>query len=172
MFITLEEKNRNQNITENFTVGEILDVSKPNQGRTSVDMDYNVFLVAQYIRDNVGPLIPSSAFRNLYYNRTIPSKDTSQHVKGKALDLHNPVVANWLHAQIKNNSNHYKQLRNLGLGGVGLYDWGVHIDTRTSSRLGFWDFRKKKAETVTFTSILLLIFISVGYRLFKRNAKK
>lgn len=71
----------------------------------------NLVRVAQYIlqpvRDNFGiPFSPSSGYRSLELNRLIGSKDTSQHVKGQAVDFEIPGVSNQELAEwIKDNLN-------------------------------------------------------------------
>lgn len=51
--------------------------------------------VLQPVRDHFGvPFTPSSGYRSLALNRAIGSKDTSQHVKGEAVDFEVPGTAN------------------------------------------------------------------------------
>lgn len=69
------------------------------------------------------PITPSSGARCLAYNRKIGSKDTSQHVLGRAVDL--PVsdpkkLYDYLCNRYKNQY------------GFGLYKTFVHIDSRTN----------------------------------------
>jgi zinc D-Ala-D-Ala carboxypeptidase len=42
--------------------------------------------VWQPARDYFGPIVVNSAYRSLELNRAIKSKDTSQHIKGEAID--------------------------------------------------------------------------------------
>ncbi len=51
------------------------------------------------------PFSPSSGYRCLELNRAIGSKDSSQHVKGEAVDFEvpgiaNPDLADWIHANL------------------------------------------------------------------------
>jgi len=82
----------------------------------------------QVLRDEIGkPIKITSAYRHLKYNRKIGSKDTSQHVKGRAVDI-----------QVKGMSPRkvYEVILRLiregrmKQGGVGLYDGFTHYDTR------------------------------------------
>lgn len=52
------------------------------------------------------PFTPSSGFRCLELNRAIGSKDTSQHIKGEAVDFEIPTVTNrivaaWMQSHLK-----------------------------------------------------------------------
>ena len=86
-------------------------------------MDAETLDVADDIRDWYGkPIKPNSAARCLEYNRHIGSRDTSQHVKCRALDL--PVddpqaLFDYLCEKYRNKY------------GMGLYKTFVHFDTRT-----------------------------------------
>lgn len=86
------------------------------------------------------PIRILSAYRTPEHNRVVGGSPNSQHVHGRALDLqtpqHLPVAA--FHAivlEVARLTPH--------LGAVGLYDWGVHIDTRprAGNRLAQWDLR-------------------------------
>jgi len=58
--------------------------------------------ILEPVRQHFGvPMVPSSGYRCLELNRAIGSGDTSQHVKGQAVDfeipgLANQVLANWI----------------------------------------------------------------------------
>ena len=82
------------------------------------------------------PRYDGSAYRTVSYNATLDgASPKSKHCQGIAMDVH-----------AKNAT--VQELYDLGLtlvgdtGGLGLYDWGIHIDCRTiKSR---WDYRKDK----------------------------
>ena len=89
----------------------------------------NVKLLAtelQKIRDLYGkPIRINSSYRSLNHNRTIGSKDTSQHVKGTAADIAidgiEPIeLAYWIKFWIDEGL--------LKQGGVGIYNSFVHYD--------------------------------------------
>ena len=122
-------------LTKNFSKSEFeckdgsempLDVFK-NVRELSVEL--------QIIRDKIGvSLNLTNAYRSLKHNRSIGSKDTSQHVKGKAADL-----------QVKGMTPRrlYTIIEDLILkgevkeGGLGLYNTFVHYDIRgTRARWG------------------------------------
>ena len=58
--------------------------------------------ILEPVRQHFGvPMVPSSGYRCLELNRAIGSGDSSQHVKGQAVDfeipgLANQVLANWI----------------------------------------------------------------------------
>jgi zinc D-Ala-D-Ala carboxypeptidase len=71
----------------------------------------NLILIAQHIlqpiRDHFGiPFTPTSGYRCLKLNRALNSRDTSQHIKGQAVDIEVPTVSNlelasWIRDKLK-----------------------------------------------------------------------
>ena len=86
----------------------------------------------QMLRDRVqAPIVIVSAFRSLEYNRRIGSKDTSQHVQGRAADIR------VLGVDVQELAKICEELMDTGRwiqGGIGVYpkDNFVHVDTRGS----------------------------------------
>ncbi len=81
------------------------------------------------------PLAINSGFRCLTHNREIGSKDTSQHVQARAVDI----------ALVEGMTSKDMSIiagRILGFedGGIGLYNWGIHVDIRTDGP-SRWDKR-------------------------------
>ena len=135
----------NYNLTTNFHSSEIIGASHFPDSETSIVFDFAVVDVAQYIRNAIArPVTINSAFRNLDYNKSIGSNDSSQHPKGTALDLSAVGIVDFMETARNENNHHWKRMVELGLRGLGLYDWGVHIDTRSQNNVSFWDDRKKK----------------------------
>ena len=67
--------------------------------------------ILQPIRDRFGvPITPSSGYRSLELNRLIGSKDTSDHVKGMAVDFEVPGKSNYQVAQWIEENLEYSQL--------------------------------------------------------------
>lgn len=98
-----------------------------------------VIVLANAIRSAFGaPLIVSSGYRSPERNAATPdAASDSKHVLGLACDL----------CPEKENMKNLNRLHELALllnpaGGVGLYDWGVHIDCRMEKAR--WDFRTEK----------------------------
>lgn len=101
--------------------------------------------LAESIRDILGrALIVHSVCRCPEHNKEVGGSPTSKHVSGKAMDFHcrdmtpaavaNAILEAWRGGLLPS------------LGGLGLYDWGVHIDTEKSSdgHLRRWDLRKTR----------------------------
>ena len=91
------------------------------------------------------PVIITSAYRTLYYNRVkVKSADTSQHVRGRAVDI------DFTDAMKKRYSS--KEVVDLaiscGFTGVGYYDYYddqgnhvnfFHLDTRVVDDVVYWE---------------------------------
>lgn len=149
------------NITKNFTNSEIISASHPQEGEETFMIDEKVVLIAQYIREQLNvPVKVNSAFRNEKYNSELRgSASNSQHIYGKALDLSAKGIVAFLEEAYDTNNEHGKKLYEMGLRGIGFYDWGVHIDTREQKGVSKWDYRKKKALVKSLWSIVVLIII-------------
>lgn len=93
------------------------------------------------------PIRILSAYRTPEHNRVVGGAPLSQHVEGRALDLHPPIgyTAETFYRRIR-------QLAECEIGaikGLGLYDTFVHVDIRPVEHLVTWDLRKvTKAITV------------------------
>lgn len=83
------------------------------------------------IREAVGrpiELTPNGGYRNEVHNRERNGKRASRHMFGDAADIRaRGWSAKRLHALILRMYNEGKLPQ---LGGLGLYSWGVHVDTR------------------------------------------
>jgi len=82
------------------------------------------------------PLVIGSAFRTMRWNRKQGGALKSQHVQGRALDLHCPrgMALKTFRAKAKMFAQD-----DVRVGGLGWYKWGVHLDTRDrGQRLAFW----------------------------------
>lgn len=94
----------------------------------------------QTLRDFLGePIKVNSAYRSLQHNRSIGSKDSSQHVKGNAADIKvKGLDTEDLYLIIEK----LIEIGDLKEGGLGLYNTFVHYDIRgTKAR---WDNREKE----------------------------
>ena len=99
-------------LSPNFRLSELIksDIASRNDITEQFHPDdkivHNLWYVAnkilQPVRDHFGkPIVPSSGWRCLRVNRLCPSRDTSDHIKGFAVDfeihsLDNLSVARWI----------------------------------------------------------------------------
>lgn len=86
------------------------------------------------------PISPRSAFRCVKHNRRIGSKDSSQHVWGRAVDIH--ALAGMTVEEMAAAAERVPAFRD---GGIGLYDWGIHVDVRPMEGPKRWDYRSEAA---------------------------
>ena len=100
--------------------------------------------VLQDARDKMGRrLVVNSGFRCFKHNRSIGSKDTSQHPRGTAADIALvpgmtvDKMAEFFQESLLEVMD-YSEWEDCG--GLGLYDWGVHVDVR-DARPARWDNR-------------------------------
>jgi len=75
-------------------------------------------------------MIPNCGYRCPEHNKALGSKNTSQHLLGTATDF--PVFKGCTLEEMMI----YAQLH---FDGVGVYNWGIHVDSRGSK--AFWDER-------------------------------
>lgn len=92
-------------------------------------VDVKLIEILQAIRDHYQkPIHITSACRCLKHNRSVGSKDTSQHALGKATDIY--IVG--ISAEEIRDTLRKTNMKNFG--GIGIYpDWknkGLHIDVR------------------------------------------
>ena len=124
-------------LTDNFSKHEF----DCNDGSDMPDMVFeNVKLLTnalQTIRECIDyPVTLTNAYRSLEYNRSIGSKDTSQHVLGKAADLQ---VEEMIPIELYDTIEALIELEYIPEGGLGLYNTFVHYDIRGSKAR--WDNR-------------------------------
>ena len=103
-----------------------------NQGRGDILVNTESLDKLQTLQSKLGPdkpLIIISGFRNIPYNRSVGSKDTSQHVQGRAFDI-----------MMYNQDPEEFQIsaRDSGFTGMGYYGKGnggpfMHLDDRSSA---------------------------------------
>ena len=90
-------------LSDHFTLSELTKSSTAERrgianepGSTEIENLITVCdQILEPVREHYGiPFAPSSGFRGLELNRAIGSSDTSQHVKGEAIDFEVPGIAN------------------------------------------------------------------------------
>lgn len=99
---------------------------------------YKLAVALQTIRGCIGyPISITNAYRSLEHNRSIGSKDTSQHILGKAADLQ---VEEMSVLDLYETIETLIDWGHIPEGGLGIYNTFVHYDIRgTKAR---WDNRK------------------------------
>lgn len=93
-----------------------------HDGSDEILIDGDLVRRLQDCRDKFGVTTINSAYRTPAYNKKIGGAPASQHIQGRASDTvckgATPLeVAMFAEA--------------MGMGGIGLYNWGTHIDTRS-----------------------------------------
>ena len=92
-----------------------------------VEIDMNMVKIADQIREKIGkPITVNSGLRCKTHNSNVGGVSNSQHLLGKAADLGCPVGCTpsqmaSIAAEIMGET-----------GGIGIYSWGIHIDTRST----------------------------------------
>lgn len=110
----------------------------------SLSIDNSVLPIAEMIRSFLGgkPIVPSSACRCVEYNENVqreanrqyrPYSSKSKHMEGIATD--------WKTDRAKELYDYLDRAFPETFG-IGLYSWGVHIDTRPDKAR--WSRRKHK----------------------------
>ena len=106
-------------------------------------------LTFEAIRQAAGghPISILSAYRTPAYNALTPgAAQSSQHVQGRALDLQTPT-----HLTLGTFWAIVQDVARLvpAIGGLGVYDWGCHVDIRprVDGRVAVWDLRSAKPGT-------------------------
>lgn len=114
-------------LSENFYRREF----KCNCGKCDYDtVDAELVEVLQMLRDKFrAPIKITSGNRCPAYNKSIGSKDTSYHVRGRAADIQ---VSGVTPSEVQ---KHLK-LMYMDMYGIGSYETFTHIDTRTKA--GRW----------------------------------
>ena len=90
------------------------------------DIDMNMVKIADQIRAKIGkPITINSGLRCKIHNANVGGVSNSQHILGKAADLGCP--SGCTPAQMASIAESIMGNR----GGIGIYTWGIHIDTRS-----------------------------------------
>ena len=97
----------------------------------SAPISRELIAALQLLRGRIDrPMHIESGYRCITHNRSIGSRDTSQHVLGLAADVHTPVglTMEEFHAVV----DIIPEFR-----GIGRYPWGLHLDVRNAIRSGW-----------------------------------
>jgi uncharacterized protein YcbK (DUF882 family) len=124
-------------ITENFD-REDFDCADGSEMPTDVQLNIaELAIQLEIIRCHFNaPVHINSAYRSLEYNRSIGSKDTSQHVLGRAADI---VVEGYTPDEVYDAIEFLISTGLVKEGGLGRYNTFTHYDTRgTRAR---WNYK-------------------------------
>lgn len=114
-------------LTANFKVREFA----CHDGSDTIFISTDLAKVLQQIRGHFGrPVTINSAYRTEVHNRAEGGSPTSQHKYGLAADI---VVQGVVPKEVAK----YAETLLASKGGIGLYDWGVHVDVR--AKRSRWD---------------------------------
>ncbi len=116
-------------LTTNFRVREFA----CQDGSDTIFVSTDLAGVLQKIRTHFGkPVTINSGYRTVAHNQSkqVEGSPTSQHLYGLAADI---VVQGVAPKEVAR----YAETLLGGRGGIGLYDWGVHVDVR--AKRSRWD---------------------------------
>lgn len=126
MAIKTYTKGQKTQLSNNFTSMEF--DCKGNGCCSSTLIDEKLVQYLQKIRDHFGKSVGiNSGYRCKTHNARVGGASKSNHMDGEAADIRISGVAPIEVA---------KYAEYIGVKGIGVYSWGVHIDTRTSKY--FW----------------------------------
>ena len=83
----------------------------------------------QVLRDEVGRLDLTNAYRCKEHNADVGGAVNSQHLKGKAADIKSSTIEPWDMATTVDDLMKSEKFK---LGGIGIYNTFTHVDTRGS----------------------------------------
>ncbi|MBR5879255.1 MAG: DUF882 domain-containing protein, partial [Akkermansia sp.] len=108
-------------LTKNFQVKEFA----CTDGSDPIFIARQLPMVCQYLRSRVGKsLTINSAYRTPAKNEAVGGAEHSQHLHGTAADIATPK--GWTPTQLALLAREIMP----NWGGVGVYNWGIHIDVR------------------------------------------
>ena len=173
---------RAEKVAPYVNLGELWDATKVLNKQlffdTGIPLDNRCLKAHTHLRELTGsPISIGSAYRSYLWESKKGRSGESQHCLAHAIDLSGEGLVSLIEDAIKTENELYKELRRMGVNGVGLYDWGVHLDFRgikITGELAFWDERKKKSELIIGWAITLVIglFLANYLNIKKFNTKK
>ena len=138
--ILVLKKGSNIKLTENFNSNE-LDCKCNDSDCTETRIDLSLLNLLQYLRDSMGRINITSAFRCETHNERVGGSKNSQHKLGTAADIV-PLESDITLKEFQQEVRRLHKLSGELPMGLGLYNTFTHIDTRPGK--AFWDFRKGK----------------------------
>jgi hypothetical protein len=143
---------RSIKVAEYVSLGELYDATKViDKGvlyDTGINIDKRLLKIHTYLRElTQHALYIGSAGRSLEWELYRNRSGESQHVQLHAMDFNGISLLEIIKNAIETENDIFINLRRMGVNAFGLYDWGVHLDLRSSKPNGdfyFWDNQKKK----------------------------
>lgn len=116
------KKDGKKQLTKNFVVSEFA----CKDGTDKVLIAEKLPMVLQFIRARVNRSVTiNSAYRTEKHNKSVGGASNSQHLLGYAADI---KVVGYKPQTLANIAREIMP----DWGGVGIYDWGIHVDVRDS----------------------------------------
>lgn len=110
-------------------------------GSDFLKVDSPLVFMLQKIREHFNkPVVINSGYRNAAYNKKVGGASRSQHIYGKAADI---CISGVDPLEIARYVESECEL----IKGIGLYTWGVHVDTRNTPAK--WDYTTGKEIAVS-----------------------
>lgn len=102
-------------------------------------VDAQLLSVSEAIREFIGPYSPSSACRCVSHNEKVQKEANKNYVSFSSKSKH--LIGRAIDVNFSEPYKLYQFLDNLypNTFGLGVYSWGIHIDTREEKRR--WDRR-------------------------------
>ena len=130
-------KDSNYPITQNFNVSEFFSKC---EGMNFHFLDSKLIITAQKLRDMYGSgIIITSTYRHTNCNKAAGGASRSRHLSGRAVDI--KFIDKTAHlkfiSDVTENGYVVKILKNSKIGGVGLYNSHIHLDTRVGNLIVF-----------------------------------
>ena len=117
------KKDGEMKLTKHFKVKEFA----CKDGSDTVFIEKKLPIVCEYIRSRCGEEINvNSAYRTTIHNSKVGGAEFSYHLYGMAADLNCPK--GYTPSQMASIAEEIL----CETGGIGIYPWGIHIDTRST----------------------------------------
>ena len=151
--------NKDSSVSRNFSMKEFY--SKCKGFQASHKLDSRLIPAIQLIRDNYGPIVITSSYRDHMCNKAANGAPKSLHMAHKAIDFkfvgkNSRSLSKLYASHILNKSYIYQKLLSIGVKGYGVYPSAVfHIDTRHSNvtQWDSWNRTKKLFSELIFGKI-------------------
>lgn len=116
-------------ISENFYLSEF-----QSPDTKEVKIEEKLVNLLEEFREQVNrPLIINSGYRTHEHNVKVGGSPKSQHMEGSAVDIR--IIEGYTSVEMADMAE------KVGFDGIGIYNWGIHVDVRGYPAQ--WDWRGK-----------------------------